>query len=390
MTLFELLMFVALAPFVLSATYLALLALLALLPDRPIEMTEADLRRFGVVIPAHNEECRIVSLLSSLREASYPPALVRILVVADNCDDETAAAARSAGALVCIRRDALQLGKGHALSFGLAQIGNDLDALVFLDADCVVSPNLFSVFNQRLAQGESVIQAYYTMRAPSSSGRNALRELALVLVHRLRPLAKRHFGGSAGLKGSGMCFSRNALERCRWTSTGLAEDTEQHARLLQTGLRVTFAPEVTVTGEAPATLSDAWGQHSRWEAGRVAVARRYGPGLLFGGISRGSVAMIDAGIELLIPPVSIVMLGLGAAAIIGALMQSTVVAGAAFGGLALLGAYLAVGIILAAARPADVVRAVVALPRYITWKAALYAQAIVASPETWERTRRDG
>lgn len=60
----------------------------------------ARLRRFAVLIAARNEESCIAGLIESLRAQHYPPELVDIWVLPNNCTDRTAEAARRAGAQV--------------------------------------------------------------------------------------------------------------------------------------------------------------------------------------------------------------------------------------------------------------------------------------------------
>ena len=54
--------------------------------------------RYCVLIAARNEERVIANLIHSIREQTYPQALIDICVVADNCTDATARIAREAGA----------------------------------------------------------------------------------------------------------------------------------------------------------------------------------------------------------------------------------------------------------------------------------------------------
>ena len=68
-----------------------------------------------ILVPAHNEAVGIEETVKALAAAA--PSF-RIVVVADNCTDETAALARTAGAETIIREDAQRRGKGFALSFG--------------------------------------------------------------------------------------------------------------------------------------------------------------------------------------------------------------------------------------------------------------------------------
>ena len=56
------------------------------------------LHRYAVLVAARNEEIVIGNLIESLRQQDYPSELVDIYVMADNCTDHTAEAARKAGA----------------------------------------------------------------------------------------------------------------------------------------------------------------------------------------------------------------------------------------------------------------------------------------------------
>jgi cellulose synthase/poly-beta-1,6-N-acetylglucosamine synthase-like glycosyltransferase len=385
----DVLLLLVAVPLVLAAAYLAGLAAIALMPGGRKEPFGASARnrRFVFILPAHNEERAIADAISSLRSIDYSADLVRIVVVADNCDDETAAIARAAGAEV-IDRTSAERGKGFALAAGLAHVADSFDGVVFMDADCVISPNALRVFDEMLARGDNVVQAQYLMRARGNASHAALREMSLALVHLVRPLARERVGASAGLKGSGMCFSRQAIEQAGWQSTGLAEDAEQHVRLLQAGMRVAFARDVIVTGEQPASLGDARKQHQRWEAGRASVAGSSALPLLAAGIRTRSLPMLDAAIDLMIPPVSIVLLGLAGVGAVAFVLDSGA-AWLALAGVLMLVLYFAAGAVLSSPRPGDLARAIASVPAYAGWKAWVYAQSLIARPDAWERTRRD-
>lgn len=387
-TAIAIVLWIALLPLLAAAGYLALLALLALLPRRNATNNPAPTRRFALVVPAHNEQQALPALLESIAALDYPRDLVNVTVVADNCDDDTASIARTAGATVLERSDDQRIGKGYALAYALERIDRSADAIVFIDGDCTVSPNLLCAFDERLAAGDDIVQACYSMKRPSAASNVVLRELALALVHLVRPLGKARFGGSAGLKGSGMCFSCQALSRVDWQAFGLAEDVEQHTRVVRAGMRVGFAPDALVLGEAPADLGTASGQHRRWEAGRLSAARADGLTLLAEGLRSRSLVRIDTAIELLIPPISVLGAGLPLLGAVGyALGAETVVAGALLG-MAALALYVAAGVAVSGLSVREVARAFSAMPRYIIWKLWLYAQAIASKPDRWERTQR--
>ena len=385
------LLVVLLLPFVTASLYLAMLACLAMLPRRrrPGAGIDGQQRRFALLIPARNEERALPALLASIRALDYPADLVRVLVIADNCDDATAAVARANGVAVCERRDPDHPGKGHALAFGLTQLPGDHDAVVCIDGDCVVSANLLRAFNEHFNGGGRVLQAYYNMDTTGASSTQAVRNLALSLVHLVRPLGKSRFGGSAGLKGSGMCFRRDVIDDIGWNVFGLAEDIEEHLLLIRAGLRVDFVREATVLGEAPGDLSSAAGQHRRWEAGRLSAARAEALPLLAAGIRRGSIPMIDTAIELMIPPLSVLGIVIAIMLPIAAVLRSWPLLTLDIIGVGALSLYVGSGFIVARTPIAEVARSLIAAPRFALWKTWVYVQAIISKPAGWESTHRD-
>jgi hypothetical protein len=71
----------------------------------------------AVLIPAHDEREHIAAAVQGAREQLVVGD--RLIVIADNCSDETAALAEAAGAEVVERHDSNRRGKGFALDAGL-------------------------------------------------------------------------------------------------------------------------------------------------------------------------------------------------------------------------------------------------------------------------------
>ena len=118
-----------------ALTYFTFEVLVGLKPLPPLQ-EETTAPRIAVLIPAHNEASGIAATIARVRRGA--PEDTRILVVADNCSDETASRAREAGADVAERNDASCRGKGYALAFGRERLSaNPPEVVVVLDADCV-------------------------------------------------------------------------------------------------------------------------------------------------------------------------------------------------------------------------------------------------------------
>ncbi len=378
-------------PLAATTAYLLLLTAAALAARRhtPARSARPD-RRFAILVPAHNEERLLPGLLASLAHLDYPRELYQVHVVADNCQDSTAEIARAAGATAHERHDTERRGKGYALRWLIERVqaaGWPYDAVVILDADTVVAPNLLTIMDARLARGERAIQCYYAVREPERSWGAALRAIALAALHYLRPLGRMALGGSAGLKGNGMVFAAELARRYEWPAS-LTEDIEYHMALILGGERVFFAPDAVIWAEMPGTLAAADTQNARWERGRLEMVRRYVPRLLREALARRSFLLFDAAVEQLIPPFSLV----AAAALVALALAPLAGAPALALALLLIGSlafYILAGLVLAGA-PRRIYQALLYAPVFLVWKLWLYARVALGRDRSgWVRTARN-
>jgi cellulose synthase/poly-beta-1,6-N-acetylglucosamine synthase-like glycosyltransferase len=347
--------------------------------------------RFIIMVPAHNEERLLPQLLESMSQVDYPRELYAIHVVADNSSDRTAELGSAGGAIVHERFNTELRGKGYALEWLLQRIwdrGDAHDAIVILDADSVVSPNFLKVMDARMARGERVIQAYYAVRAPENARAAGIRAVALTVLHYLRPQGRMVLGGSTGLKGNGMVFAADILRKHRWTAS-LTEDIEYHMELIRSGERAMFTPDAIVWAEMPDSLKSSQTQNERWERGRMEMIRTYVPGLISEGLQRGSFLLLDAAIEQLIPPFSVVA-GLSVLALLASLaIWSPLAISLAIAILAGQAIYIFTGLALAHA-PRTVYQALLFAPAFVVWKIWIYARLLLGmKPNDWVRTVRN-
>jgi 1,2-diacylglycerol 3-beta-glucosyltransferase len=346
---------------------------------------------FAVLIPAHNEEEGIGTTLDSLSRVTYPTDRFEVVVIADNCQDETAYIAASRGATVYERRDVHRRGKGHALAYGLERVLAELshvDAVAVIDADCVVTQNFLTVLDAKLRSGSRVVQTNNVVSNPDESWASALRFAAFALINTVRPSGKAYLNLSAGLLGTGMCFRRQVLERHPWSAYSLAEDGEYHLRLVSAGERADFASEAAVRSAMPTSLADAHSQQARWEGGRWYLIRRWTPALLRSGLRQRDPVRVHAAIEPLIPPQSLLL----ACNVISGLMAITLKSrmGTWLFLFSLAGQIIYVlGGLMVIGAPRSVYRALAYAPALVLWKLVLWVRIFLGrSPSHWIRTVR--
>jgi hypothetical protein len=349
--------------------------------------------RLVVLVPAHDEEEGVGQTLRSLDCCDYPPTAWRKVVIADNCTDLTAERASEAGAEVWTRTDTTARGKGQALTWALERLwseGPDFDAVVIVDADCIVSPNLLSSIEARICAGAGAVQVDDVVGNLDASPASALRYAAFVLMVRTRFSGKQQLGFSCGLVGTGMAFSKELLGREPWTATSLGEDGEYHMRLVRAGERVEFAADAWVRSAMPTSLSRSYAQQARWEKGKLHLVRHWTPRLVVAGLARRDIVRLHAGLEHLVPPQSLIAAGGLGSTLAGLLFGSRRLVVVSAVALAAQCTFVLGGLRLARA-PLRVYGALLLSPALIASKVALYVRLLSGrGPTAWVRTQREG
>jgi cellulose synthase/poly-beta-1,6-N-acetylglucosamine synthase-like glycosyltransferase len=291
-------------PAVAACLYLLVLSLLSATPPSP--SPSGRRLRFDVMVPAHNEAALIERCLASLRQLDWPADCLRLWVVADNCDDTTAQLARKAGARVLERHDPLLRSKGHALclAFGHSRDMGWADAVVVVDADTEVSPNLLEAFAWRIESGAGAVQAHYGVRNAEDSWRTGLMAIAHGAFHGLRSQARERLQLSCGLRGNGWCVTHRILADVPYQAVSVTEDLEYGIALGLAGQRVHYAAEARVNADMESGEAVARRQRQRWEGGRFDLMRSQAGPLLLRAVSRGSGVSLDLALDLMVLPLS--------------------------------------------------------------------------------------
>ncbi len=375
--------------------YLVVLAVAALRYRPPAEAADPPgAAPVMVVIPAHNEELLIGRCVATLRNQTYPPDRYGILVVADNCTDQTARVAAGAGASVLERADTSRRGKGWALKFGIDTLLARPDpprAIIIVDADGECDPRLLETLIGVMNAGAPVVQADDELESGGSS-RATLRAAAFTLVNRVRPQGRAVLGLPCSLCGTGMLFSREVLEAFPWDAFTAAEDMEHALQLREGGVGVVYTSRTRVVHSAPPTPAAADMQQERWVGGKFALIRSQGPRLLHQAMRQRRPALVDAVIELAVPPLALAAASIVAGLAVAALGVATgltslaplVIWGAA---ACLLCCFVVVGFI-AGHLPGAAWRALLAAPMLVVSRVLRLHRVVGYDAASWVRTPR--
>jgi cellulose synthase/poly-beta-1,6-N-acetylglucosamine synthase-like glycosyltransferase len=392
-------LFVDIALFVITLILLVPIAVLflecsaALLPDRSeteaISVTRPDV---AVLIPAHDEALCIGATLKTLL-----PQLTdqdRLVVIADNCSDETAAIARSLGATVIERQDTERRGKGYALDYGLRFIEKDPPAVVvMIDADCIAHQGVIEQIARLTVAVARPVQAVYLMEQPDSpKPKDAVSALAFMVKNLVRPSGLTRLGLPCLLTGTGMAFEWSVIAKAAIASGNIVEDMQLGLDLAIAGQPPVLCKQALVTGRLPQLADIAKGQRTRWEHGHLQTLLTQVPRLLNAAIRQWRFDLFVLALDLSTPPVSLLttlwVVMMGGATLAGVLGASWIPASV----LALEGLLIFISIVGAWAKfgRADLpMQTLLAVPAYVLWKIPLYLTFLVRRQTKWIRTQRD-
>jgi cellulose synthase/poly-beta-1,6-N-acetylglucosamine synthase-like glycosyltransferase len=343
--------------------------------------------RTTVIIPAHDEKSGIASTIGALR-----PGSCDILVVADNCSDDTATVARAAGARVVERCDPALRGKGHALAFARAALSNDPpDVVIIMDADCVPVADALIRLAGRVAQTGRAVQARNELDTrPDDPPMIRISNFAFSLKNVVRQRGLMRIAGTCVLTGTGMAFPWAQFRDAPLATSDSVEDLAIGLALVGGGQAPTYLDDARVTSP-PASGRAAVTQRTRWEHGFIATASRVAPRMIGHGIANAQWPSFWLGLHLMVPPLAltfglamlalVVVLGLGFTSSFVPAAVLAMIIGVA--GLAVFAGWRAVG------RNILPFGTLLRVPLYIAWKLPIYLKLARGADRRWTRTERD-
>ena len=366
--------------------------LMALPAHRDREIPPGKRPSVAVLVPAHNEASMIADSLQSI-----VPQLAeedRLLVVADNCSDDTATVAARAGATVIERRDMERPGKNHALEFGVRHLGESPPEIVIIvDADCQVFDGAIDRLARTCHDAGRPVQSLYLMSAPEGAGLTAqVAAFAWIVKNWVRPLGMKRLGLPCQLMGTGTAFPWRAISGFAIANSEMAEDYKFGIDLALAGYPAVFCPDCTVTSCFPSKNTAENTQRTRWEHGHLQLIVREVPRLLLHAVVNRNIQLLGLALDLLVPPLTFLALILAASLALS-------LAYALFAGVnwPLGASATALGLFATAValawhgwgRKALPLASMLSIPAYVLWKIPIYMRFLTNRQKVWIKTKRD-
>jgi biofilm PGA synthesis N-glycosyltransferase PgaC len=244
--------------------------------------------RLTALVPAHNEALTIAATLESLWGQSRPPD--RIVVIADNCTDDTAEVARQHGAEVFATVNNTNK-KAGVLNQALAGMFDHIDAgdvAMVMDADSVLVPEFLQTAMARLGADSDLIAVggvFYGERGSGLVGQLQRNEYS-----RYQRYISRRLGKVFVLTGTASLFRTFALKAVAdsrgellpgdpgdvYDTLAMTEDNEMTLSLKTLGAKMVSPMQCHVITEVMPNWRALWRQRMRWQRGALENIGAYG------------------------------------------------------------------------------------------------------------------
>ena len=342
----------------------------------------------AILMPAHNEALVITQSIASIKR--HLQSQDQLIVIADNCTDDTAAIATGLGVTVIERFNQHERGKGYALDFGLQHLkGNAPDVVLIIDADCMVHENAIELLVSSCVQSQRPIQALYLMESqPNPSLKARIAAFAWQVKNRVRPLGFKSLGLPCQLMGTGMAFLWSDINQVSLASGHIVEDMKLGIDLARLSKAPLFLEEALVTSVFPPSEAATNTQRARWEHGHLSVILSEVPKLIFGAIKSRNGQMLGLACDLLIPPLAMLTLLCLSVFILSFLLGNKLAILAASG---LLGGLLLAVLLAWVKFGRDIIsfKQLCYAPVYALVKIPLYLKFFINRQVEWVRSKRD-
>lgn len=233
----------------------------------------------SVIIPAYNEAETIGATLRSLLKADYPKNRFEIIVVANNCSDNTAEEVRKVKSSkiklleVFWDKGAIINGKAHAQNIGLKHAKGEL--IVVMDADTIVQKDTLGLMAPYFEDAKlGLVASGVKIHEP----RNFLEKLqwfeflSITLLRRLMSSLSVLFV----TPGAFNMYKKSAVEEVGgFDENTLTEDLDVAVHLLHDGYKVKSQLDAVVYAKAMRTPRAFHFQRVRWSRGFFAAMLKY-------------------------------------------------------------------------------------------------------------------
>jgi cellulose synthase/poly-beta-1,6-N-acetylglucosamine synthase-like glycosyltransferase len=301
---FQIILFMILAVPVL---YILVFAVAGLFYKQLPVREKAMWRIVAVLIPAYKEDEVIVEAAMHAVKQNYPAGLYEIIVIADSLLPETIR--KLSGIPVKVIEVSFEKStKAQALNKAMAQLPDEYDIAVVLDADNVMGNDFLMKINSAFDRNFFAVQGHRkakNMNTPLSILDAASEEINNHIFRK----GHRVLGLSSAIIGSGMAFRYQFFKELMSSAKAIGGfDKEIELNMLRNGYQIEYIDDAIVYDEKVQKSEVFTNQRRRWLSAQLYYFRRDFLSAMKDLIFKGNIDYFDKAFQFIQPP-RILLLG---------------------------------------------------------------------------------
>lgn len=246
------------------------------LTGQVLAMRKKDYFSYLILYPAYNEDRVIVNSVQKFLAQYYPYNSFHVAVISDHMEPETNEKL-AALPITLLQPIFEKSSKAKAMQYAMdhfqkaevkAQMSENFDYIVILDADNVVEPHFLEQLNTECAKGYKAIQCHRCAKN-NDNDIAVLDGVSEEINNTIFRKAHNRIGLSSALIGSGMCFDFQWFKENVYKLTTAGEDRELEALLLKQKVYIQYEPNIHVFDEKVSNKDNFQKQRLRWMTAQI-------------------------------------------------------------------------------------------------------------------------
>lgn len=259
------------------------------------------IRKMAVLIPGYKEDAVILEAAENALIQNYQQDRFDVIVIADSFQQKTLETLR-AMPIRLIEVSFEKSTKSKALNVAMAQLNDEYDIAVILDADNIMAPDFLLKLNAVFEHNYIAVQGHRTAKNMNTS-LAVLDAISEEINNHIFRKGHRVLRLSSAIIGSGMAFHFAFFRDLMKTVKAVGGfDKEIELKLLKEGHKIAYRDDALVFDEKVQKPEVFSNQRRRWLSAQYHYFRNYFPDALKDLILKGNIDYFDKAIQFVQPP----------------------------------------------------------------------------------------
>lgn len=290
-----------------STLYIFVFAVAGFFYKQPVYRANPLLRRIAVLIPAYKEDEVIMEVAGAALKQDYPSSHFDVVIIADSFQPATLEELRKLPIKV-VEVKFEKSTKSKALNKAMADLGDDYDIAVILDADNLMATDFLRKINASFEEDYVVVQGHRTAKNMDTAFA-ILDAVSEEINNHIFRKGHRALGLSSAIIGSGMAFRYGFFKEMMASVQAVGGfDKEIELKMLRAGYKVNYLHDAVVLDEKIQKAEAFSNQRRRWLSAQILYFKKDMTASFKALITRGNIDYFDKAFQFMQPP-RILLLG---------------------------------------------------------------------------------